>query len=146
MLLILDTTVTFTNCTHGELRLAGSNIVTKGRVEICFNGVWGTVCDNDWSTVDANVVCNQLGYYPSGTVVYDNITFVTFTLCIIGAKARYGAFFGKGSGPIFLSNLQCSGSEQRLLVCNRNTYSVRWCRHYEDAGVECEGMTGQAKH
>ena len=66
MLLILDTTVTFANCTHGELRLAGSNIVTKGRVEICFNGVWGTVCDNGWSTVDANIVCNQLGYYPSG--------------------------------------------------------------------------------
>ena len=66
MLLILDTTVTFANCTHGELRLAGSSIVTKGRVEICFNGVWGTVCDNGWSTVDANIVCNQLGYYPSG--------------------------------------------------------------------------------
>ena len=115
-------------------------------MEICFNGVWGTVCDNDWSTVDANVVCSQLGYYPSGTVFNDNIASLTFTLYIIGAKARYGAFFGKGSGAIFLSNLRCFGSEQRLLECNRNTYSVRWCRHYEDAGVECEGITGQTKH
>ena len=104
MLLILDTTVTFANCTHGELRLAGSSIVTKGRVEICFNGVWDTVRDNGWNTVDANVVSNQLGDYPSGRVAYDNTTSLIFTLYTIGAKVRYGAFFGRGSGPIFLSN------------------------------------------
>ena len=59
-------TVTFDNCTHGELRLGATSVVTRGRVEICFNGVWGTVCDDGWNTIDANVVCDQLGYYPSG--------------------------------------------------------------------------------
>ena len=58
----------------------------------------------------------------------------------IGAKPRYGAFFGAGTGPIFLSNLQCTGSEVKLLDCNRDIYSISNCGHYEDAGVECDGM------
>lgn len=55
---------TFANlaCTNGELRLAGGNTLTNGRVEICRDQQWGTVCDNGWEGVDANVVCRQLGY------------------------------------------------------------------------------------
>jgi len=58
-----------------------------------------------------------------------------------GATARYGAFFGQGSGPIFLADLFCSGIESSLLDCNRNIYGVTHCQHYEDAGVECQGHT-----
>lgn len=54
-------------CTHGVARLRGSSFSNQGRVEICVNGVWGTVCDDSWAQVDANIVCRQLGYSNSGT-------------------------------------------------------------------------------
>ena len=52
-------------CNQGSVRLSGGS-TTQGRVEICINNNWGTVCDDGWSTVDANIVCRQLGYSNAG--------------------------------------------------------------------------------
>ena len=56
-------------CATGQLRLMGGNIPNEGRVEICMNNVWGTVCDDLWSNRNAMVVCRQLGYSAQGTFV-----------------------------------------------------------------------------
>lgn len=55
---------TIAQCKEGEIRLVNGppSVNSSGRVEICRNEVWGTVCDNGWSQMDANVVCRQLGY------------------------------------------------------------------------------------
>ena len=49
-------------CSNGEIRLEGGSTLYEGRVEICRNQQWGTVCDNMWTNVDATVACRHLGY------------------------------------------------------------------------------------
>ena len=45
-----------------SVRLAGSHVTYEGRLEVFYNGTWGTVCDDDFSDVDARVFCYQLGF------------------------------------------------------------------------------------
>ena len=56
----------FSGCTEGEVRLVDGPSDLEGRVEICFNNEWGTVCDEMWDAVDARVVCRQLGFVLAG--------------------------------------------------------------------------------
>ena len=54
------------NCTYGDVRLEGGSDQYEGRVEVCINDQWGTVCDDSWDSTDATVVCNQLHYGNNG--------------------------------------------------------------------------------
>ncbi|XP_045069835.1 neurotrypsin [Coregonus clupeaformis] len=101
------------------VRLVGGESVKEGRVEVYFQGVWGTVCDDGWTDRDAEVVCRQLGY--SGV-----------------AKARVMAYFGEGEGPIHVDNVKCSGEERSLVDCLKQPTGTHNCRHSEDAGVICD--------
>ena len=54
------------NCEHGELRLVNGTNVLEGRVEICINNAWGTVCTEGASVDDVMVICQQMGQLPPG--------------------------------------------------------------------------------
>ena len=53
-------------CRHGEVRLGGSSYHNIGRVEVCINGTWGTICSTSFTDNDASVVCSDLGYISYG--------------------------------------------------------------------------------
>ena len=59
-------TSTYSNCTDGDVRLVNGLNPLEGRVEICINHAWGTICDSSWGTANANVVCKQLGHQARG--------------------------------------------------------------------------------
>ena len=102
------------------IRLVGGSGPYEGRVEVYY-GQWGTVCDDYFGINDANVVCRELGY--SGA-----------------ARYRCCSYYGRGSGPIWLDNLFCTGTETSLYYCSHSGIGNHNCGHYSDVGVVCQGI------
>uniref|UniRef100_UPI0037E85BF4 scavenger receptor cysteine-rich domain-containing protein DMBT1-like n=1 Tax=Semicossyphus pulcher TaxID=241346 RepID=UPI0037E85BF4 len=103
-----------------QVRLVAGSGACSGRVEIHYKGQWGTVCDDEWEMPNADVVCKQLG-------------------CGLAVSAPGSAHFGRGSGPIWLDNVVCSGSETALTQCEHPGFGENNCGHGEDASVICLG-------
>ncbi|KAI8499609.1 hypothetical protein Bbelb_226600, partial [Branchiostoma belcheri] len=102
-----------------EIRLVGGSRRNEGRVEIRRgNGEWGTICDDSFDINDAHVVCRQLGYGLAES--YEN-----------------SFYFGYGSGPIWLDEVECEGDEKNLLDCPSFGWGRHDCDHDEDVGVVC---------
>ena len=68
-------------------------------------------------------------------------TEIFFFFLLLDSLPLHGAFFGSGSGPIFLDNVICRGTESSLLQCRTNPIGQHNCDHSEDAGVRCNGIT-----
>ncbi|XP_050958851.1 deleted in malignant brain tumors 1 protein, partial [Labeo rohita] len=102
------------------LRLVSGSDSCCGRVEVRYNGQWGTVCDDDWDMNDTAVVCRQLQ-------------------CGSAISATHSATFGQGSGSIWLDDVECSGSEGTLTQCSHRGLGKHDCNHGKDAGVVCSG-------
>ena len=94
-----------------------------GRVEIYYNGTWGTVCDYSWDINDARVVCRQLG----------------FRYALV---ANRHAHYGQGTGRIFLNRVECLGNESALISCSYRKVIHYICDHSDDAGVLCGNTRG----
>ena len=97
----------------------GGTTPREGRVEICLDSVWGTVCDDLWGEPDAQVVCRQLGYTTTGNTYISGAS--TSCRCCSGVQYYRNAYFGQGTGPIYLDNVNCVGNESNLLNCTHVT-------------------------
>lgn len=93
------------NCSDGDVRLVGGSSPTEGRVEICFDRLWGTICGSNWDYRDAAVTCRQLGLPAIGLLrlltfcllqLNHEIGALKYTLCIYFAfDYIYALFIGK---------------------------------------------------
>uniref|UniRef100_A0A3Q3ALF3 SRCR domain-containing protein n=1 Tax=Kryptolebias marmoratus TaxID=37003 RepID=A0A3Q3ALF3_KRYMA len=107
--------------TNGQIKLVGPGSARcSGRLEVYHNNIWGTVCDDDWDSNDADVVCRQLN-------------------CGTSLGSLHSAKFGEGTGQIWLDDVQCTGEESSLTSCQHRGLGSHNCGHGEDVGVVCSG-------
>ena len=66
-------------CNHGDVRLVGGASQLNGRVEVCFNNQWGSVCSAWWTQNDANVACGQAGQASAGLKSFTRFAFLSFS-------------------------------------------------------------------
>lgn len=100
------------------MRIVGGTSPNQGRVEVFYNGVWGTICHDYWELPDADVVCHQLG----------------FERALLALRS---AAYGQGTGTIWLDDVECTGNEKSLSQCGHKGWGIGNCDHSKDASVIC---------
>uniref|UniRef100_A0A1B8XW57 T-cell differentiation antigen CD6 n=1 Tax=Xenopus tropicalis TaxID=8364 RepID=A0A1B8XW57_XENTR len=101
-----------------SVKLVGGGSPCAGRVELLLDEVWGSICDDGWDALDAQVTCRQLG-------------------CGLPLKALGGSHFGSGPLKIHREEVNCSGAERYLWECPAKANHD--CSAREHAGVICSG-------
>ncbi|XP_030053584.1 CD5 antigen-like [Microcaecilia unicolor] len=107
--------------TELRARLVNGPSSCSGRIEVLREGQWGTICDDDWDLNDTKVLCRQLG-------------------CGAPIGSYSSGVYGEGATdqPIWLTDVNCRGTESLLGHCRYNEEGEPHCKHDEDAGVKCE--------
>ena len=113
-------------CKDGAIRLRGGGAPYQGRLEMCYRGHWGTVCQNSWDETDALAVCRILGYGASNLAIPTTLDFFSPIPSPLG--------------PVFVKEVECTGNETNFLDCLVSQPGGETCFHARDAGVFCSGV------
>ena len=97
-------------------------MISNGRVEIYYLGEWGTICHtpNQFGIMMADVICKQLGYISADDT--DSLLQMEFR---------------PGTRPIHLSDVECDGTESKLVLCSHGRWGENDCSHSNDFMVSC---------
>ena len=133
----------------GQLRLVNnsgnSDGVSGGRLEVFFNGVWGTVCSHFFDENDANVACRQLGF--SKALGFNNFEKLGYDPLLSVNNNNHSVIYlhrfqpGKSQQPISLDGLRCNGSELSLISCSHRGIGSHDCDHSFDVGLVCTTLS-----
>ena len=138
---ILDKDTQPSNCTNGELRLSGAVTTNQGRLEVCMNGAWGSVCDSQgvFTTDEAKVACRQLGKLQNEgkcvSILYTSFRAPDSSVLDKVDVLNVSMFTKKPTATILLDKIGCVGVENRLFDCSYTT--VHMCSHNNDVGIIC---------
>ena len=106
---------------EGSVRLTGGALDNEGRLEVFFDGEWGSVCNRNWGRWSGSVACKDLGYESlvkvTGTSQYNNAENI----------------------PIWLNGVQCAKNDRRIRDCAHEPVGYQPCSHDEDVGLICSG-------
>ncbi|XP_022917947.2 lysyl oxidase homolog 3 [Onthophagus taurus] len=112
---------------EGGIKLVGGRDEYEGNVEVLHNGQWGSICDDEWDSAEANVVCKQLGY-ENGT-----------------GKPTYSSHFGPARRRYWMDNIYCDGTEDEITKCRFDGWGNNDCDYTEAAGVICTSPDPEIK-
>jgi deleted-in-malignant-brain-tumors protein 1 len=138
-------------CSTGDVRLEPSTVNAtasslEGRLELCINHAWGTVCDSLFDNSDAQVACSRVsGFARQGELLagsHEATMQALVTVVSVGAQVLTRGSIASGTGPIYLSDLHCTGNENSLLDCLREDSQptgLQSCDHQQDVAIQCRG-------
>ena len=129
-------------CNETDVRVVGGPTPTEGLVEICLNGVWGSVCGDRWDTRDAKVVCRQLGYNGCKFFLSPTLLGVIIANCIYSVSASvslHSSYVSSSAALTHLSYVYCNGNEDMLSQCGSRShfYYYQYWYCYNKAGAIC---------
>ena len=142
--------ITVSSCLNGMVHLVGGPTPYAGRLEICNDEQWTTVCGDNFRTTSASVVCKQL-FGENASKCIDSIKlcikqiYSNAYLFIVGAvwNEYYYQLFGQGSSSSILDDLICTGSESSISQCSYTEvrdFSAAGCYHNRDVEMICYGI------
>ncbi|XP_019850477.1 PREDICTED: scavenger receptor cysteine-rich domain superfamily protein-like [Amphimedon queenslandica] len=106
-------------CEEGSVRLVNGSTGESGRLEVCTNNIWGSVCGRGFSVTDAYVVCRQMGLGESEPTVYTD------------------SYFGDGNEAIIYSDFNCGGYEETVSECRKRKHGSFTCSRSNTVGIIC---------